>query len=144
MTMRHWQIGLAISLATLGICPRPCAGQTAPSDSAARDAVLGCAVRLAQAAGFQPLPHQPPGRVALQRESKGPGPTRILDGLRITVAPPDSAGSIVAVVRVGSFVVSRSTGLPQSVLKPRASLVALADSLPRHCRWRRGQALPSL
>ena len=111
-------------------------------DSAARDSILSCAVRLASAAGFRPIPRQLPGRVGLMRTNESPGGSSLLDGLRIVAGAPDSTGARAAEVRVSSWLVSRSTGLSQSEVPPRPSLLALADSLRARCRWRAGRLLP--
>jgi len=133
---------LALALALLGCWLRPCAAQNAPPDSVARDSILSCAVRHASAAGFHPIPRQQPGRVGLMRTNESPGRSFLLDGLRIAVSAPDSTGTRTAEVRVSSWMVSRSTGLSESEVAPRPSLLALADSLRARCRWRPGQPLP--
>lgn len=100
------------------------------------------ALALASAAGFRPIPRQQPGRVGLMRTNENPGSRFLLDGMRIAVGAPDSTGTRTAETRVTTWMVSRSTGLSESEVAPRPSLLALADSLRARCRWRPGQPLP--
>jgi hypothetical protein len=110
----------------------------APADSVAGDSVLQCAVRRAQAAGFRLVPSPRPGRIGLMRSVQTPGPRQPLDGLRLALAPGDSAGVLSLDVRVTTFMVTR-TGLGSDEVAPRPSLQALADSLRIGCRGRRAQ-----
>lgn len=120
-------------LGLLSLWIRPCAAQTVPADSAGRDALFLCAVRLATAAGFQPVPRQPPGRVVLMRPHASPGTSSLLDALKVSVAAADSTGRRPLEVRAGSFVVSRGAAVTQREVPPRASLLALADSIRAQC-----------
>lgn len=128
---------LALALALLGGWPRPCTAQNAQPDS-----ILSCAVRHASAAGFRPIPRQQPGRVGLMRTNESPSRSFLLDGLRIAVGAPDSAGTRTVEARVTTWMVSRRTGLSESEVAPRPFLLALVDSLRTRCRWRPGQPLP--
>jgi len=133
---------LVVALALLGGWPLPCAAQTTRPDSAALDSILSCAVRQASAAGFTRIPRQQPGRVVLMRTNESPGRSFLVDGLRIAVGAPDSTGARAAEVRASSWMVSRGTGLSESDVAPRPSLLALVDSLRTRCRGRPGQPPP--
>jgi hypothetical protein len=112
-----------------------------PPDAAARDSVLQCAVRRAETAGFHLLPNQRPGRLGLMRSIQTPGPRQPVDGMRLAVAPGDSAGTLRLEVSVTTFLVTRS-GFSSAEVAPRPSLVALADSLRVTCRRTRAQTQP--
>ena len=122
-------IGAAAALllaATFG--PARLAAQ-APSP---QDSLLACADREARAAGFAPAGPARPGRLLLMRPQNSPGASHLLDALRVSVS--DSAGQARLSVRVGSFLVSGSTGLTEQDVPPRASLLAFADTLKARCR----------
>lgn len=96
------------------------------------DSLLACADRAAREAGFAPAGPARPGRLLLMRPQESPGSSHLLDALRVSVS--DSTGQPRLEVRVGSFLVSRSTGLTQQEVAPRPSLQAFADSLKARCR----------
>ena len=125
---------LAIALLCAGAHQAVAQGPPA-ADSAARDSVLRCAVIFAQGAGFRLAPTQRPGRTGLMRTIESPGPRQVLDGMRLTVPPGDSAGVVRVDVQVTTFMMAR-TGLDNEEVPPRASLVALADTLRTRCRSR--------
>jgi hypothetical protein len=136
-SLSRLRLGCTISFAVLSVQAAAGIAQTLP-DSSSRDSVLLCAVRRAEAAGFHLLPNQRPGRRGLMRSIQTPGPRQPLDGMRLTVAPDDSAGTLRLDVSVTTFLVSR-TGLSSDEVAPRPSLLALADSVRADCRRARAQ-----
>jgi hypothetical protein len=63
-----------------------------------------------------------------------PGASNFLDGLRVAIAPLDSAGAAPLQVRVTTFVVSRATGFTERETAPPLALTALADSIRLGCK----------
>jgi hypothetical protein len=96
------------------------------------DSMTACAVREANAAGFRAVPNaNRSGRIALMRPNETPGPRYLLDALGISTRA-DSTGEPVLQVKVGSFMVSK-TSMSQDEVPPRPSLAAFGDSLKARC-----------
>ena len=121
---------LAVVMARLG------SAQTPPASSAIampRDSLLNCAARMAATAGFRQVLVGPAGRIGMMRPRDNGGTAYPLDGMRLSLAAPDSAH---VDVRVTTFLVSRSTGINQAEVAPPPALTALADSIRLRCRQR--------
>jgi hypothetical protein len=72
--------------------------------------------------------------MGMMRTRDIPGASYFLDGIRVAMAPPDSAGAAGLQVRVTTFVVARATGLNERETTPPMALTALADSIRQGCR----------
>ena len=131
---RRVVVVIACAFVLLGALPGRCIAQSpAPAVATPTDSLLDCAVSVATAAGFQPIPIQRPGRLALMRPHESPGASYLLDALGLSVAP-DSSGARRLKVRVSNFLVPRSNPLAQEEVATRPSLAAFADSLRSRCR----------
>jgi len=124
---------MTLMLLCLGVHQAAAQARPPAADSSARDSLLQCAVRLAHDAGFRPTPTQRPGRIGLMRTNESPGARRLVDGMRLSVAPADSTGIVRVDVQVASFMVG-NTGFDNEEVAPRTSLLALADTVRSHCR----------
>ena len=129
-------IAAAVTLA-LALWPSRGVAQAPPAATATRDSLFSCAARMAGAAGFRPVTRSRPDRLGMMRTRESPGPTSLLDALRVTEATRDSAGMAIPEVRVTTFVVSPTTGLSQAEVTPPPAMLALADSIRLGCRRRR-------
>jgi hypothetical protein len=102
------------------------------TDSATRDSLFMCASRMAESAGFRSAPGAKADRLGLMRSRTSPGGT-LVDGLRVAMAPADSAERGSLDVRVTTFLSSRTDPFSHQEMPPPRALTALADSIRFSC-----------
>lgn len=125
---------LLLGAAAVAFSPSPGAAQAPGRAAVSRDSLFNCASRIATAAGFRRVAGAPPDRMGMMRTRDIPGASYFLDGIRVAMAPPDSAGAAALQVRVTTFVVARATGFNERETTPPVALTALADSIRLGCR----------